>query len=147
MAENWLTIRVELLGGGGVSCDPPPGRVMLVGPSHTFADLADAINVAFARWDHSHLHQFDLADDTSIGLPDEDAPEEQVDGTVTKVASTVGVDDEFMYTFDFGDDWIHRCIVEELVDPDQVYGGAPPAPVPVFGWGWIPDQYGRETAD
>ena len=41
---------------------PPPGRVFIVGPAHTFEQFAHAINAAFARWDLSHLHQFELAD-------------------------------------------------------------------------------------
>jgi hypothetical protein len=28
---------------------PAPGRVFIVGPSHTFGDLAEAIDLAFAR--------------------------------------------------------------------------------------------------
>jgi hypothetical protein len=48
----------------------------MVGPGHTFAQLADAINHAFARWDPSHLHEFQLADGRRIGFPgDEFAPE------------------------------------------------------------------------
>jgi hypothetical protein len=36
--------------------------VFTVGPAHTFADLARAIDNAFARWDLSHLSVFTLAD-------------------------------------------------------------------------------------
>lgn len=69
MARTWLRIRVDLLGGGGLVCDPPPGRIFIVGPSHTFEQFAEAINVAFARWDLSHLHVFELADERLIGFP------------------------------------------------------------------------------
>jgi hypothetical protein len=120
---------------------------MLTGPSHTFAQLADAINVAFARWDHSHLHEFRLADGRTIGLPYEDAPEDQIDGTRTKVLATVRPGEAFGYTFDFGDDWEHRCVAKESVDPRAAYGETPAQPVPIFGWGWIPDQYGRESGE
>ncbi len=37
MPRNWMTIRVELIGGLDIECDPPPGRTMIVGPRHTFA--------------------------------------------------------------------------------------------------------------
>ncbi|MFN8160707.1 MAG: hypothetical protein U0R52_06655 [Solirubrobacterales bacterium] len=67
MARTWLQIRVELVGGLGADLDPPPGRTMIVGPSHTFAQLADSINTAFARWDLSHLNEFRLADGRRIG--------------------------------------------------------------------------------
>lgn len=62
MARTWLSVTVELLGGRGEELWPWPGRFFAVGPSHTFMDLADAINDAFARWDRSHLSVFTLAD-------------------------------------------------------------------------------------
>lgn len=58
--------------------------------------------------------------------------------------------DEFTYVFDFGDDWRHYCrVFEEKVDPREFFGGGPLPrhPVRVFGWGSIPDQYGRTTRD
>jgi hypothetical protein len=74
MARTWLTIRVELLSGIYAECDPAPGRVFLVGPRHTFQQLARAINVGFSRWDFSHLYDFELADGNVVGFPDEDSP-------------------------------------------------------------------------
>jgi hypothetical protein len=56
-----LRIRVDLLGGRGIELDPTPGRVMIVGPSHTFEQFAESIDSAFARHDLSHLHEFELA--------------------------------------------------------------------------------------
>lgn len=50
MARTWLSVTVELLGGRGEELWLWPGRVFAVGPSHTFLDLADSINNAFARW-------------------------------------------------------------------------------------------------
>lgn len=141
-----MSIRVELLGGGGIDCDPPPGRTMLVGPRHTFADLAVAIDQAFARWDLSHLHLFELADGRFVGEPSPEWDFDVLDETTVAVASTVGVGDGFSYVFDLGDDWRHACEVEAAeVDPNDAYGIVPRAPVPIWGWGWIPDQYGRRT--
>ena len=60
---DWLAIRVELLHGGySGQLWPPPGRELAVGPKHTFAHLAAAIDQAFARRDLSHLHTFELPD-------------------------------------------------------------------------------------
>ena len=149
MARTWLQIRVELLGGRDLICEPPPGRVMLVGPSHTFAQLAEAIDLAFARWDLAHLHAFELADGRQIGYPDPDFDEPHFeDHAALKVASELAPGDEFTYTFDFGDDWRHRCrVLPKKVDPRDEYGTPPRQPVPIWGWGWIPDQYGRETLE
>lgn len=147
MARTWLTIRVELLSGVYAECDPAPGRVFLVGPRHTFQQLARAINVGFARWDFSHLYDFELSDGSVVGFSDEDFGEDDVlDHATTKVVDRVKPGARFGYRFDFGDEWIHECMVEaSKVDPVDVYGDVPVEPVPIFGWGTIPDQYGRIT--
>jgi hypothetical protein len=151
MAKTWLQVRVELEGGRDIDCDPRPGRVFLVGPRHTFADLAEAIDVAFARWDFSHLHVFDLPDGRRVGFADVDPGEHGwLDHHVLKVSRELVPGDEFRYTFDLGDDWRHRCWVEEeKVDPHLLFdaGALPAAPVAVWGWGWMPDQYGRLSVE
>jgi hypothetical protein len=149
MARTWLEIRVVLEGGGGIDCDPPPGRTMIVGPGHTFEQLAQAINAAFARWDLSHLHQFELSDGRLVGFPNEDFDEpKSLDHAELKVMDAIKPGDEFAFIFDFGDHWRHRCAVsKEKVDPAEVYGTWPEQPVPTWGWGWIPDQYGRVSED
>ncbi len=54
----------------------------------------------------------------------------------------------FEYEFDFGDSWEHRCTVLEIdVEPENVYGVRPKGPVTVWGWGSLPDQYGRATPE
>src|SRR5260370_38651972 len=65
---TWLSIRVELIEGRGVRYWPRPGRLFAAAKTHSYAQLATAIDDAFARWDRSHLHEFELADGTRIGL-------------------------------------------------------------------------------
>ena len=72
MAKTWLSIRVDLVEGRGATWWPRPGRVLAAAKSHTFAELADAIDVAFARWDTNHLHEFALADGSRLSVPDPD---------------------------------------------------------------------------
>ena len=140
---------MDLLGGRGMALDPTPGRVLLVGPSHSFEQFASAIDAAFARWDLSHLHTFELSDGRRVGYPDDDefAPELMwLDHAKLKVAKEVKPGEEFTYVFDLGDHWAHRCAVEpEKADPLDEYGTVPPAPAVVWGWGSIPDQYGRRS--
>jgi hypothetical protein len=62
VARTWLSIRVELIERHGEQYWPRPGRIFAVARSHTFEQLADAIDDAFARWDRSHLQEFTLAD-------------------------------------------------------------------------------------
>lgn len=157
MARTWLSVTVELLGGGGEELWPRPGRVFAVGPAHSFGDLADAIDVAFSRWDRGHLSLFTLADgrvvtDQETGAELASSPDGAVlaasDMAETKVVDAVRPFDEFRYTFDPGDGWTHRCAVgDELVDPLEVLGTRPRQPLPYWGWGSIPDQYGRRWPD
>jgi len=126
--------------------------LFIVGRSHTFGQFADAINAAFARWDLSHLHEFELADSRKIGFPDDEYAPELVweDQAALKVADEVSPGDEFVFTFDFGANWRHRCqALEELADPREAWGSGPlpRQPVVIFGWGWIPDQYERRSFD
>lgn len=156
MARTWLSLTVELLCGRGEELWPWPGRIFAVGPSHTFMDLANAINDAFARWDRSHLSMFSLADGRVI--TDEETGAEMaasvggpviapIDIDMAKVVRTVEPGAEFQFTFDLGDAWTHRCVVGEAkVDPMEVLGIRPDVPLPYWGWGSIPDQYGRRWA-
>lgn len=43
-----------------------PGRVLLATRTATFEQFGKAIDDAFARWDHNHLHEFTMADGTVI---------------------------------------------------------------------------------
>lgn len=147
MPTSWLQIRVELEGGAGIVCDPPPGRVLVVGPGHTFLQLAEAIDAAFARWDVAHLHAFELEDGRLIGLPDEEeraAGRRWLDHALVEVLGALAPGDEFSYLFDLAEAWQHRCcVLEETIDPLLAYGWVPSRPAIASGWGWIPDQYAR----
>jgi pRiA4b ORF-3-like protein len=148
---DWLTVRVTLLGHDDDDLSgAEPGRIFLVRADHTFADLADAIDTAFARWDLTPPHTFEVAgrhlwSDVTLadrGTRAEPSAAVQV-GEVRLRAGTT-----FRYLFDLGERWEHLCEVERVdVDPLAEYGDAPELPVPVFGWGAIPDQYGRERED
>ncbi len=160
MAPTWLSITVELLGGRGEELWPWPGRIFAVGPSHTFGDLANAVNDAFARWDRAHVSMFTLPDGRVV--TDEETGTEltgsmagpivapivaPIDMVLAKVAQTLDPGAEFQFTFDLGDEWTHRCMVgKEKVDPVEVLGFRPDMPLPYRGWGTIPDQHGRRWA-
>jgi hypothetical protein len=66
MGMRWLDIRVELIGGRGQVLDLSPGRSFAVPPGCTFDEFGHAIDLAFARWDLSHLRQFTLEDGTLV---------------------------------------------------------------------------------
>jgi len=152
MTRRWLTIRVELLHGRGEVFDPPPGRNFVVPPGATFDNLGEAIDLALARWDLSHLRQFTLEDGTAV--VDEEMADELRSSAWTQtiprtallssvVARRVRSGSKFTYVFDFGDDWTHACTVMGRVDPLELLGIVPDAPMAFWGWGSLPDQYGR----
>jgi hypothetical protein len=146
MARTWLSIRVDLVEGHGEQYWPRPGRIFAAARSHTFKELADAIDGAFARWDRAHLQEFTLADQRRLCLPD---PDWEIAGTVSEDHRRVRLSrlhpgEQFVYVFDLGDDWAHLCTVRpQRIDPVEILGILPGKPLPYFGWGDIPDQYRR----
>ena len=85
---KWISVQVELIEGHGEHYWPRPGRIFAAADHHSFAQLASAIDDAFARWDRSHLHEFELSDGTRIGMtdPEWDAEESVVDERILKIA-------------------------------------------------------------
>ena len=147
--RGWWSVRVELAGGGMAGeLWPRPGRVFAVSPAHTFHTFAVAIDDAFARWDRCHLHQFVLPKTgttvTEFRHIEDIDLERQLDADKVTLGELLGLGDDFEYVFDLGDNWRHECAVGACaIDPVEVLGVAPGGPLPYWGWGIIPDPYGR----
>lgn len=140
-----MSVRVEIVEGRGERFWPRPGRIFAAAADHSFADLADAIDDAFARWDRSHLHEFELADGTRIGIAAAEKYDDEPvhDDRALKLAH-LKPGEQFVYVFDPGDDWAHLCTVgDSPIDPIETVGLVPDRPLQYFGWAAIPDQYGR----
>src|ERR1700737_2545547 len=121
--SRWISVQVELVEGRGEHCWPRPGRIFAAAANHSFADLGAAIDDAFARWDRSHLHEFELADGTRIGKPDPEMDDDDVLDETREHLAKLQASQQFIYVFDFGDDWTHLCtVVEAGIDPDDVLG-------------------------
>ncbi|TMB94184.1 MAG: plasmid pRiA4b ORF-3 family protein, partial [Chloroflexi bacterium] len=101
-----MSVQVELVEGRGERCWPRPGRIFAAATVHSFAQLAAAIDDAFARWDRSHLHEFTLGDGTHIGIvdPELDDDDSMLDEQKLSLAR-LNPGEQFVYVFDFGDDW------------------------------------------
>ncbi|MGH3665025.1 MAG: IS1096 element passenger TnpR family protein, partial [Egibacteraceae bacterium] len=146
--SDWMTIRVELLGRPGAPLEPTPGRIMLAHADHAFAELADGIDTAFGRWDLTPGHEFEPEGRRLVagGDPEDPDAEDSEDVTIGEAALHLGT--RFRYTFDLGERWLHECVVDETaLDAAEEYGEEPDVPVPVYGWGTVPDQYGRQAED
>ena len=143
--RTWISVQVELVEGRGEQYWPRPGRIFAAAEDHSFAQLATAIDDAFARWDRSHLHEFELGDRARIGIAEAEwEDEEPVLDERLVTLSRLKPREQFVYIFDLGDDWAHLCTTGTVpIDPLESLGIVPARPLPYFGWGALPDQYGR----
>ncbi|MEU7176393.1 hypothetical protein ABZ949_33515 [Micromonospora tulbaghiae] len=114
---------MELVTGRGRDYWPRPGRIFTTHRKHTFAQLAEAIDIAFGRWDLAHLRMFVLADGVEMSWsPWRDGPAfpGTRDGRCSRLDElTVGT--VFAYVFDLGEDWTHLCTVGPLMPPSRCH--------------------------
>jgi hypothetical protein len=133
VSSTWLSICVDLVEGHCDDLWPRPGRIFAAARSHTFNQLATAIDDAFARWDRNHLHQFHLADGQRVGEPDPewDDPDDPVLDAGRLTLGRLKAGEQFVYEFDFGDSWLHLCTVApRRINPDEQLGIVPSGPLP-----------------
>ena len=120
MIEPIARIRIELEG-----TQPLVWRELDVPLSTTLATLHDLIQVVM-RWRDSHLHEFEVGEKI-YGVPD---PEDAFDDRKVYQAKSIRLGTlidrgvrEFLYLYDFGDNWRHRIMVLEVRqgDPGNEY--------------------------
>ena len=97
---------------------PPVWRRLEVPSTSTLKDLHGILQTAF-DWENEHLHEFEIGsrrfgnpgfiDDfhTGFGTPVEDE-------TSVCLADVASTGTKFTYTYDFGDNWIHQIVVEDV---------------------------------
>lgn len=108
-----LQLKVELL-----DVEPLVWRRIVVPDFLTLLELHAVIQGAMG-WRDYHLHQFEI-DERRFEVPEDDQlePEEgSEDERRHKLKTVLGKAVEFFYTYDFGDDWRHRILVEPDVTP------------------------------
>ena len=112
-------------------------RVAIPGSWH-LGQVHDVIQLAFG-WQDYHPHEFER-DGRRWGprdpSPDSDILREQV-ARLHEVVPHVG--DQLSYTYDFGDDWVHTLVVEELLPPQRTaacLGGCRAGPPEDSGGPW-----------
>lgn len=112
---------------------PAVWRILEVDSEATFAQFHDVLQVAFG-WENSHLHDFtiekkdgELVGDVEIVMNLEGlgmSPEGGLDETKERLKDWFIREDDFaIYTYDFGDDWRHKIVLEQVLpkDEDRVY--------------------------
>jgi len=102
---------------------PPIWRRIQVPSTYTFWDLHIAIQDAMG-WFDCHLHEFRIRAKTGeklvFGIPSEDddyflVDERMLPGWRHKISKYEEIiPSSFVYTYDFGDDWIHKIDFEEI---------------------------------
>lgn len=106
-------IKVTLL---GVS-KPPVWRRLQLRADTRLDRLHGLIQAAFG-WEDYHLHSFTCGQE-EFGPADPDLDldfNNERDITLGELIGGVG--DRLRYTYDFGDNWEHEILVEQLLDPD-----------------------------
>jgi len=105
-----VQIKVKLL---GVTKPPVWRRLQL--RADTRLDQLHEILQAALGWENYHMHVFEFGEQR-FGVRDPEldfSDERQVTlGELTDIGT------RFRYTYDFGDDWHHEILVEDLLDPE-----------------------------
>jgi len=104
--------------------DPPIWRRLELATDLRLDELHRVLQAAF-EWEGGHLHQFSAEDRTWDDGSAADfgpgpfraspAPEPEGKTRLSQVLATVG--DRLDYVYDFGDNWEHVVLLEEIVEP------------------------------
>lgn len=96
-------------------------RRVIVPEDYSFYNLHMTIQAVFG-WENVHLFQFNkigLIDDEGIGIPHEES------GMLLRDARSVSIKtifkkkgNEYVYTYDFGDSWVHQIKLESIVSKE-----------------------------
>ena len=99
---------------------PPIWRRLLVEGNVTLARLATIVNSAMG-WQGYHLHEFRVGKEVwgpPMPVDDRFGYQPRDDGATTLEAVAPRKPSAIKYQYDAGDCWMHRIVVEEILDPD-----------------------------
>ncbi|WP_026354096.1 plasmid pRiA4b ORF-3 family protein [Massilia niastensis] len=109
---------------------PPVWRRIQVDGDITLRNLHHILQASFG-WTSSHLHQFDIEDDTYAMLDNEYVPDliEEPghgprDDRKAKLGRLVYPGQRFIYLYDFGDSWAHTVHIESISEAPEKLGYA-----------------------
>jgi Plasmid pRiA4b ORF-3-like protein len=119
-ADDVAILRIEL-----DEIEPLIWRRVGVRASSSLNALHRIIQITMGWLDY-HLWEFEI-DDVTYGVPDPEGNDwgyQTKPATRTKLAKVINLGvDQFSYTYDMGDNWLHRIFVERIepADPDVIY--------------------------
>lgn len=116
---------------------PPVWRRLKVPHNFSFHQFHLAIQNAFG-WSNCHLHEFSehgYGSDYSIGSPHEMCEDNELNSGKVKIKNVFEkVGERFIYIYDFGDDWTHQIVLENITS------GKITKPVCISGKGKCPPE-------
>jgi len=105
-----ISLRIEIIG-----IEPLIWRNVIVPSDIALDELHSVIQGAMA-WQDYHLHEFNIMNQT-YGIPESDefgSEEASLDERNVLLKPLVNNGDEFIYIYDFGDNWRHKIVVENI---------------------------------
>jgi hypothetical protein len=112
MAGHVFQLKATILG-----IKPPVWRRVLVAESSTLLDLHNVLQGAFG-WYDCHLHEFEI-DGSRYGTDDGETWGPPVkDERRTRLGRVAREGTTMRYVYDFGDDWVHKVVVEKVLPAD-----------------------------
>jgi hypothetical protein len=106
-----VQIKVKLLG----VTKPPVWRRLQLRADTRLDHLHEIIQAAFG-WQNYHMHVFSFGEE-EFGVPDPELGFND-ERKVTLGELLGGVGERFRYTYDFGDDWEHDIVIEDVLEAD-----------------------------
>jgi Plasmid pRiA4b ORF-3-like protein len=107
-----VQIKVKLL---GVTKPPVWRRIQL--RADTRLDQLHEILQAALGWENYHLHAFSFGEE-EFGPREPELGLDFSDERRVTLGELTDLGARFRYTYDFGDNWEHEILVEDLLDPD-----------------------------
>ena len=117
-----------------VGITPPIWRRLLISNQATLHKLHMAIQIMGEWWNY-HLHRFDIAG-TEYGSPDPDGDSHRLNSARCRLnALPLTPGTSFRYVYDFGDNWEHKVVLEDVLPPDRA-----PCPMCIGGERGFPHE-------
>ena len=94
---------------------PAIWRRLAVPSSFTLEQLHKTLQFVFG-WLNYHLYEFEVGD-RRFDSPHNDLGEGEGASTTRLLSLAPHVGDRWTYRYDFGDDWVHDIVIEEILPP------------------------------